>query len=95
MTKTISKNKDAQISREKFADVVTVCVNLGSDDMTVVAYEHARTPAILVTRDAFDKDLSSNQKIDFRTVSLNGFEGYRIWCCEIIEGTELRVCLVR
>lgn len=93
MTATLD-GKDLSISRSSFEDVVTVSVDLGCEDMAIAAYNDSGTPSVLITRDKFQNDTSTNQKIEFRTIYFKDFRGYRVWCCEI-NGDELRACLVR
>ena len=94
MTTTLSTERDFKVSKEPFVDVVTVSVNLEREDMAIAAYNDSGIPSVLITRDTFRNDTSTNQKIEFRSISFKDFHGYRIWCCEI-DGNELRACLVR
>jgi len=94
MTTTLSTERDFKVSRKPFEDVVTVSVNLGCEDMTIAAYSDSEAPSVLITRDTFKNDTSTNQKIEFRNISFEEFHGYKVWCCEILED-ELRACLVR
>lgn len=93
MTTTISK-EEVKVCRKVFADVAAVAVNLGCENMAVAAYDDSRMPSVLVTYDTFPADTSTNQNMKFRRISFEGFEGYRVWSCEI-EGEELKACLVR
>lgn len=93
MTTTISKD-ETKVCRKSFSDVVAVSVNLECENMAVAAYDDSRIPSVLVTYDTFPADTSTNQKMKFKKISFEGFEGYRVWSCEI-EGEELKACLVR
>lgn len=86
--------EESSLVRHSFKHMKAVSLRLETEDMVVVAYDNSRAPSVILTRDGFSNDTSQNQSIDFTTVSLEGHEGYSIWCCEIVHD-ELRVCLVR
>lgn len=95
MTTTLSSSREKIcVSVESFAEVVAVSVKLDNECMAIAAYGESRTPSVVLTRETFDKDPSSNQKIEFVSIPFKQFEGYKVWCCEI-EGDELKACLVR
>lgn len=78
----------------RFKEVRPLCVKLDSDDMVVVAYENFKFPSVIITNETFARDVNSRQEVNFKTVSFESYEGYRIWSCEIVDD-EMRVCLVR
>lgn len=95
MTTAVSKkSEELGISRKNFSDVAAVSVRLDSESMTVAAYGDSRTPSIILTQEEFARDASMSQEMRFKTIYFKGFEGYKIWSCDI-DGDEMNVCLVR
>jgi hypothetical protein len=85
---------DFVISRKNFSDVAAVSVRLESETMAVAAYGDSRIPSIILTQDEFARDSSLSQKMRFKTIFFEEFEGYKIWSCDI-DGDEMNVCLVK
>lgn len=94
MTTAVSKKSEFDISRNNFSDVAAVSVRLDSESMTVAAYGDSRTPSVILTQEEFARDASMSQEMRFETIHFEGFEGYKIWSCDIDED-EMKVCLVR
>lgn len=86
--------KENKIREVKFDKMAAMNVDLERDDMAIAAYGEGRVPYVLLTSNNFSMDASSRQQVSFEKITLDSFEGYRVWCCEI-DGREMRVCLVR
>lgn len=93
MVGSATKDFEAKIIRREFKDSELLRVQLKSDDMVLVACNNSRIPSVMITNDKIS-NAGESQKIEFETISFEDYEGYRIWCCEIVDD-EIRVCLVK
>ena len=89
-----TSTEDFRICAGSFSEISAVSVELEGDNVAVAAYEDSRIPSIIITERNLSRSAEERQEMNFKRICFKGFEGYRVWCCEV-EGNEMKVCLVR